>query len=95
MAEAVKDWLGRGMPLEVWKRLQEHFPGILHPAEPPDSGDPEYPTAEHRLRQAVSRSYLLNRPRYEGVLVHSRHLVRVLIFLVWWLTSGVGSPGII
>jgi len=71
------------MPAEVWERLQEHFPGALRPAEPPESGEGEdYPQAKpHRMTRAVSRSLLMARPRYEGVLVHSRHLLPVLQFL--------------
>ena len=81
MAEAVKELPVKGMPPEIWTRLQKQFPGALHPAEPPESGDEAYPESEHRLRASVSRSYILTRPRYEGVLVHSRHLVPVLSFL--------------
>lgn len=71
------------MPVEVWERLQEHFPGALRPAEPPERGEGEgYPQAKpHRMTRAVSRSLLMSRPRYEGVLVHSRHLLPVLKFL--------------
>ncbi len=70
-------------PTEVWERLQERFPGMLRPAEPPELGDVDsYPEArEHRMVRAVSRSRLMNRPRYEGVLVHARHLLPVLRFL--------------
>lgn len=71
------------MPLTVWERLQEHFPGALSPAEPPDRGDSEgrSDASPHRLTRAVSRSLLMHRPRYEGVLVHARHLLPVLRFL--------------
>ncbi len=71
------------MPEEVWERLQERFPGVLRPAEPPERGEGEdYPQARpHRMIRAVSRSLLMSRPRYEGVLVHSRHLLPVLKFL--------------
>ena len=71
------------MPAEVWERLQEHFPGALRPAEPPERGEGgDYPEARpHRMMRAVSRSLLMSRPRYEGVLVHSRHLLAVLKFL--------------
>ncbi|MBN1248592.1 MAG: NADH-quinone oxidoreductase subunit D [Anaerolineae bacterium] len=71
------------MPLAVWERLQERFPGALSPAEPPERGDDEgRPQAsEHRITRAVSRSLLMHRPRYEGVLVHARHLLPVLRFL--------------
>jgi NADH-quinone oxidoreductase subunit C/D len=72
-----------GVPLAVWERLQARFPGALRPAQPPDRGE----TAEgvevspHRLARAVSRSLLTNRPRYEGLLVHSQHLLPVLYCL--------------
>jgi NADH:ubiquinone oxidoreductase subunit D/NADH:ubiquinone oxidoreductase subunit C len=71
------------MPPEVWRRLQERFPGALQPAEPPERGDVDgYPLAgEHRMSRSVSRSLLMHRPRYEGVLVHARHLLPVLTFL--------------
>lgn len=81
MAELLKGIPEKGMPPEVWVRLQEQFPGALHPAEPPEAVDEQYPKSDHRLRSAVSRSYILSRPRYEGVLVHSRHLLPVLTFL--------------
>lgn len=81
MAEILKEMPDKGMPPDVWIRLQQQFPGALHPAEPPDSGDSDYPESVDKLRHAVSRSYILNRPRYEGALVHSRHLVPVLTFL--------------
>ncbi len=71
-----------GMPPEVWDRLQERFPGALRPAEPPPAESGEYPApVRHRLTQAVSRSLVLQRPRYEGALVHARHLLPVLRFL--------------
>ena len=72
-----------GMPADVWGRLQERFPGVLQPAEPPERGDEEgrSQAGRHRMTRAVSRSLLMHRPRYEGVLVHSRHLLPVLCFL--------------
>jgi NADH:ubiquinone oxidoreductase subunit D/NADH:ubiquinone oxidoreductase subunit C len=79
MAEVKPDTVN-GMPADAWERLNARFPGALHPAEPPERGEAEgYPEAsQHRMTQAVSRSLLMNRPRYEGVLVHSRHLLPVL-----------------
>lgn len=77
MVEMVND-----MPAEVWERLQAQFPGALQPAEPPQQGSEDHPAAsEHRMTRAVSRSLLMARPRYEGVLVHARHLLPVLRFL--------------
>ena len=78
MAEMIYD-----MPTDVWESLQARFPGVLQPAEPPDQGDAETYSEgkEHRMTRSVSRSQLMNRPRYEGVLVHARHLVSVLQFL--------------
>lgn len=78
MVEMIND-----MPAEVWQELNAHFPGVLHPAQPPERGDTAaYPQGgEHRMTHSVSRSVLQNRPRYEGVLVHSRHLIPVLCFL--------------
>jgi NADH-quinone oxidoreductase subunit C/D len=73
----------RGIPPAVWSRLQDRFPGMLQPAEPPVVGESaEYPEAEeHRMTRAVSRSRITRGPRYEGVLVHARHLLDVLTFL--------------
>ncbi len=78
MVEMIND-----MPAEVWRELDAHFPGVLHPAQPPERGDAaSYPQGgEHRMTHSVSRSVLQNRPRYEGVLVHARHLLPVLRFL--------------
>lgn len=72
-----------GMPVEVWERLQAQFPDALRPAEPPAGGERDgHPqSGEHRMTRAVSRSLLMHRPRYEGVLVHARHLLPVLRFL--------------
>ena len=69
-----------GMSAEVWEHLQARFPGALAPAEPPDRGESESrpDVRPHRMTRAVSRSLLMSRPRYEGVLVHSRHLLPVL-----------------
>jgi NADH:ubiquinone oxidoreductase subunit D/NADH:ubiquinone oxidoreductase subunit C len=71
------------MPVEVWEQLQARFPGALHPAEPPARGEGAEPTdsGSHRMTRSVSRSLLMHRPRYEGVLVHARHLLPVLTFL--------------
>ncbi len=72
-----------GMPPEVWQSLQARFPGVLRLAEVPVRGDAETygQPVEHRMTRAVSRSSLMNQPRYEGVLVHARHLLDVLRFV--------------
>lgn len=72
-----------GMPPTVWERLKARFPGALRPAEPPGRGEAaeRAEVSAYRLARAVSRSLLTNRPRYEGVLVHSPHLLSVLRYL--------------